>query len=84
MSDWPNVDRPRLIRRSLVFAVVCLASAALYVVLALAGAGGATGLDWFPIAMFGGLGTLTLLGVWAMRRDEARETAARGERPRTE
>ena len=83
MSDWPNVDRPRLIRRSLVFAVVCLASAALYVVLALAGAG-ATGLSWFPIAMFGGLGILTLLGVWAMRRDEARETAARGERPRTE
>jgi len=83
VSDWPNVDRPRLIRRSLVFAVVCLASAALYVVLALAGAG-ATGLSWFPIAMFGGLGILTLLGVWAMRRDEARETAARGERPRTE
>jgi hypothetical protein len=76
MSDWPsNITRARVSRFNLVFGVVCLALAALYLALSLAGAGGATGFDWFPLLMFGGLGVLALFGVWAMRRDDARRSA---------
>ena len=40
VSSWPNIDRARLIRRTLVLGVVTLAFAILYVVLALVGVGG--------------------------------------------
>ena len=82
VSGWPNIDRARLIRRTLVLGVVTLAFAILYVVLALVGVGGSEGhLDWFPLVFFGGLGTLELLGVWILRRDQAKVDAAasRGE-----
>jgi lipopolysaccharide export LptBFGC system permease protein LptF len=71
MSDWPNIKRARAIRYNLVFGLTCLAFAALYVLLALAGVAGIGVLDFFPLA-FGSLGILALIGVWALRRAEGR------------
>lgn len=77
MSGWPNITRARVIRYNLVFASLCLAFVILYTVLWLAGVGvSADRFDWITIVLFGGLGLLALLGVWAARRDQAREDAA--------
>ena len=77
MNSWPNITRARVIRYSLVFGLVCLASVTLYVVLWLAGVGGSEDrFDRVWVVMFGGIGLLALLGVWAMRRDQAKADAA--------
>ena len=76
MNSWPNINRPRLIRRMLVLGVVTLAFAILYIVLALAGALGTGGrLDWVWPVLVGSVGLLELLGAWVMRRDQAKEAA---------
>lgn len=77
MNGWPNINRPRLIRRTVVLGVVTLAIGILVFVLSFLGLGGSLGrLEWFALVMFGGLGLLELLGAWTMRRDQAREDAA--------
>ena len=76
MNSWPDINRPRLIRRMLVLGVVTLAFAILYIVLALADVGGSEGrLDWVWLVLVGGLGVLELLGAWVLRRDQAKEAA---------
>jgi type VI protein secretion system component VasK len=76
VNSWPDINRPRLIRRMLVLGVVTLAFAILYIVLALADVGGSGGrLDWVWLVLVGGLGVLELLGAWVLRRDQAKAAA---------
>jgi hypothetical protein len=77
MNGWPSISRARVIRYNLIFGLLCLAFVAVYVVLSLAGVGGSPDdLHWVTVAVFGGLGILALIGVWAMHRDQANEDAA--------
>ncbi len=74
MNGWPYISRARVIRFNLAFGLLCLALAILVFIVSRVG-GSQDQLDGFTI-WFGGLGILALLGVWAMRRDQAREAAA--------
>ena len=79
MNGWPNISRARVIRYNLVFGSLCVAFAILVIVLSLAGVGGSGDpFPWITVVLFGALGLLAFLGVWAARRDQAREDAAAG------
>ena len=76
MNGWPNINRARLIRRTLVLGFVTLAVGILIFVLSFLGLGGSPGhLEWFALLLFGGLGLLELLYAWTMRRDQAKADA---------